>query len=245
MGGQYKVKRKDYYQILGVSKNATQEEIKKAYRDLAMKYHPDRNPGKEKEANEKFKEINEAYEVLGDPEKRSQYDQFGTPGTGDIWGSPFTQAGFEEVMRDYGRGGLGFDFLKDIFEGFEFSSQPGRVEFRTNRPGGKTFYGHATLGDMLSDLFGAKPRGRRRYAGEPFSEVLEQAREINDIQEHLTISSEKARHGVKMEYKRGKGKIRITIPSGVKSGKKIRYRGARLKLDGQPGDLYVHVEVKD
>ena len=81
------MKRKDYYGILGVAKNATEAEIKKAYRKLAMKYHPDRNPGKEKEANEKFKQINEAYEVLGDPEKRKQYDMVGTVGTGDIFGS--------------------------------------------------------------------------------------------------------------------------------------------------------------
>ena len=239
------MKGKDYYQILGVSRKATNEEIKKAYRNLAMKYHPDHNQGREKEANEKFKEINEAYEVLGDPEKRKQYDTFGTVGTGDIWGSPFTRAGFEEVMRDFGKGGLRFDFLKDIFDGFEFSSRPDRVEFRTRRPGGKTFYGHASLEDMLSDLFEAKPRGRRRYAGEPFGEVFEQAREKNDIHEHLTISSKKARRGVRMEYKRGGRKIQITIPPGVKTGGRIRYRGARLKLDGQPGDLYVHVEVKD
>ena len=240
------MKRKDYYQILGVGKDATQEGIKKAYRNLAMKYHPDRNPGREKETNEKFKEINEAYEVLGDPGKRKQYDMFGTVGTGDIFGSPFTRSGFEEVMRDFGKGGLGFDFLKNIFDGFEFSGQPGRVEFRTNRPGGKTFYGQVPLEDMLGDLFGAKPGGRRRYTNEPFSEVFkQQVRQNNDIHERLTLSSEKARRGVRMEYKRGGRKIRITIPPGVKNGKQIRYRGARLKLDGQPGDLYVHVEVKD
>jgi len=80
---------KDYYQVLGVPRNASDEEIKKAYRKLAMQYHPDRNLGKEKWANEKFKEINEAYGVLGDPQKRRQYDQFGTVGNvGDIFGSP-------------------------------------------------------------------------------------------------------------------------------------------------------------
>lgn len=239
------MKRKDYYQILGVSKKATQEEVKKAYRSLAMKYHPDRNPGKEKEANEKFTEINEAYEVLGDPEKRKQYDMFGTVGTGDIFGSPYTQAGFGEVMRDFGTGGLGFDFLKAIFDGFEYSGQPGRVEFRTSRPGGKVFYGQVPLEAVLGELFETKPRGRRRYTSEPFNKTFKQQVEKNDIHEHLTISAEKARRGVKMEYKRGGRKIQITIPQGVKNGQKIKYRGARLKLDGQPGDLYVHVEVKD
>lgn len=74
--------KRDYYEILGVEKNATQEEIKKAYRKMAMKYHPDRNPG-DKTAEEKFKEAAEAYEVLGDPEKRRRYDQFGHQGVGD------------------------------------------------------------------------------------------------------------------------------------------------------------------
>jgi len=236
--------KRDYYEILGVPKNADENTIKKAYRSLAMKYHPDRNPGREKEANEKFKKINEAYEVLGDPEKRKQYDTFGTAGTGDFFGSPFTRAGFEEAMRDFGKGGLGFDFLKDIFDGFEFFTKPGRVEFRTRRPGGKKVYGHIPLEDMLGDLLGRS--AFERYRGMPFEQTFTQGgAKSNDIHEHLTISPEKARRGVKMEYKRGRGKIEITIPLGIKTGKKIRYRRARLKLDGKPGDLYIHITVKD
>jgi len=107
---------KDYYHILGVSRNASDEQLKKAYRKLAMQYHPDRNPDKEKWANEKFKEINEAYAVLGDPQKRKQYDQFGTVGEiGDIFGSPFTRTTFEDLMKDFGGEGLDFSFLDDVF----------------------------------------------------------------------------------------------------------------------------------
>jgi len=102
---------KDYYQILGVPRNASQEEIKKAFRRLALKYHPDRNQGN-KEAEEKFKEINEAYAVLGDPEKRAQYDRYGTA---DV-------SGFET--------GFGFtttfgEFFEDLFEDF-FGTFTGR-----------------------------------------------------------------------------------------------------------------------
>jgi len=237
--------KRDYYEILGVGRNADEDTIKKAYRNLAMKYHPDRNPGREKEANEKFKEINEAYEVLGDPKKRKQYDMFGTATTGDIFGSPFTRSGFEEVMRDFGKGGLGFDFLKGIFDGFEFSSRPDRMEFTTQRPGGRVFHGHIPLEDMLGELFGARAEQRRRYSGVPFEAAFRQQQRVdNDIHEHLTISPEKARRGVKMEYRRGGRKIEITIPPGVKTGGRVRYKGARLKLDGRPGDLYVHVTVR-
>lgn len=84
-----------------------------------MQYHPDRNPGREKWANEKFKEINEAFSVLGDPEKRRQYDQFGTVGNvGNTFGSPFTQTTFEDLMKDFDGSGLGFDFLDNIFGDF-------------------------------------------------------------------------------------------------------------------------------
>jgi DnaJ-class molecular chaperone len=86
---------KDYYRILGVPTNASDGETKKAYRKLAMQYHLDRNPGKKEWANEKFKEINEASGVLGDPQKRKQYNQFGTVGNiGDIFSSPFTTTTF-------------------------------------------------------------------------------------------------------------------------------------------------------
>jgi DnaJ-class molecular chaperone len=138
---------KDYYQILGVAKNATQEQIKKAYRKLAMKYHPDRNPGNEKWANEKFKEVNEAFGVLGDPEKRRQYDQLGTVGTaGDMFRSAYTRTTFEDLMKDFGGAGLRFDFLDDIFgdflggTGFSFRSFGhgfgGRRGMRFEMPGG-------------------------------------------------------------------------------------------------------------
>ena len=237
--------KKDYYKILGVNRDADEATIKKAYRNLAMKYHPDRNPGNEKEANEKFKEINEAYEVLGDPKKKKQYDTYGTVGSGDIFGSSHTRTGFEEVIKDFGKGGLGFDFLRDIFRDFEFSRRPGRMEFKTKRPSGRVFRGRVPLEDVLAELFGTGAGKQGTYTYVPVEKVFKQPRKgVNDIHEHLVISSEKARRGVKMEYKRGRNKIEISIPPGVKTGQRMRYKGARLRLDGRPGDLYVRVTVK-
>ena len=99
--------KRDYYEVLGVGKDADAKEIKKAYRKLAMKYHPDKNPG-DKDAEEKFKEINEAYEVLSDEEKRSTYDRFGHDGLNG-------QGGFGGGQGFGGFGGSGFGGFEDIF----------------------------------------------------------------------------------------------------------------------------------
>lgn len=101
--------KRDYYEVLGVSKNASKDELKKAYRQLALKYHPDRNPG-DKEAEEKFKEAAEAYDVLSDDQKRARYDQFGHAGVGGAGGA----GGFSMDMEDI------FSHFGDIFSGFGF-----------------------------------------------------------------------------------------------------------------------------
>lgn len=106
--------KKDYYEVLGLQKGASDQEIKKAFRKLAMKYHPDRNPG-DKEAEEKFKEINEAYTVLSDPDKKRKYDQFGFAGVDPNAG--FGGAGGGSGFGTGGFGGFGFDDIFNMFTG--------------------------------------------------------------------------------------------------------------------------------
>jgi len=218
---------KDYYGILGVPGNASNEDIKKAYRKLAMQYHPDRNPGKEKWANEKFKEINEAYGVLGDPQKRKHYDQFGTVGNiGDIFGSPFTATTFEEMMKDFGGAGLRFDFLDDIFGDF-LKGRGSSFSFRS---------------------FGGEP-GRVRFEVWPgqeinLDEVFGQARRPQEAHYELAISLKEALQGVNKILKRKGKRLEVRIPAGVKTGDVVRYRNALQTSDGLPGDILIKVIVK-
>jgi len=218
---------KDYYRILGVPTNASDGEIKKAYRKLAMQYHPDRNPGKEEWANEKFKEINEAYGVLGDPRKRKQYDQFGTVGNiGDIFSSPFTTTTFEEMMKDFGGAGLRFDFLDDIFGDF-LKGRGSSFSFRS---------------------FGGRPR-RVRFEGRPGQEInldkiFGQARRPQEVHYEIAISWGEASQGVKKILKRKGKRLEVKIPAGVRTGNVVRLRNARQISDGSPGDILIKVIVK-
>ena len=218
---------KDYYGVLGVPRNASDGEIKKAYRKLAMQYHPDRNPGKEEWANEKFKEINEAYAVLGDPQKRKQFNQFGTVGNiGDIFSSPFTTTTFQEMMKDFGGAGLRFDFLDDIFGDFlkgrgssfsfrRFGGQPGTVRFEA-QPGQEI---------NLDAIFG-------------------QARRPHEVRYELAISRGEASQGVKKILERKGKRVEVKIPAGIRTGNVVRLRNARQISDGLPGDILIKVIVK-
>lgn len=217
---------KDYYRILGVPKDASDDRIKKAYRKLAMKYHPDRNPDKQKWANEKFKEINEAYGVLGDPEKRRQYDQFGTVGNiADIFSSNATRSTFEDVMGDFGGSGLGFDFLDNIFGdaikgrgySFSFGSFGGP---RGVKPGGQS-------GGRIS-----------------LDEIFGRVQKSKDIRYELSITAEEAAKGTRKRLTRNGRRLEVRIPPGVHRGSSVRLRNACQVTDGRQGDIVVQINIK-
>ena len=210
----------DYYKILGVDKSAGKEDIKKAYRKLALKYHPDRNPNNKK-AEEKFKKISEAYAVLSDPEKRKQYDTFGS----DTFSQRFSQ---EDIFR-------GFDF-DDILKSFGFSGLGG--DFSPIFGGGrrKRSYVHKTT-EPFSKIFGEQ-MGRQQMA-----------RKGENIEYDISITLEEAAVGsdkrLSVKKKGGTENINIKIPPGISAGKKLRLAGKGLPgiNGGPPGDLYLKINI--
>jgi len=205
---------RDYYETLGVSKSTSDEEIKKAYRKLAMKYHPDRNPNK-KEAEERFKEINEAYAVLSDKEKRKQYDQFGAEG----FRQRFTQ---EDIFR-------GFDFdeiLSGLFRG------RGRREFRSGGKGGFDF------GDLFGGHAGYQDMGRMPQKGE---DILY---ELPISLEEVAFDGEKrVSYRINEKVEEISVKIPRGIPTGKKL--RVAGKGMEGKNGGPPGDLYLQIAIRE
>lgn len=258
---------KDYYKILGVSKNATKEEIKKAYKQLAKKYHPDLNKD-DPNAAEKFKEINEAASVLADDEKRSQYDQFGTTAQG-LGGAGFN---FDDLMRNMG--GFGFDF-DSIFDSF-FGGSIFGTRRRGPRPGNDLRYdleitleqaaeglkktlsiprmekcpecdgsGALSSADIIEcpecDGTGLSKRTTRTPFG--LFSVQTKCRKCNGIGTYIKTPCKKCHGQGKISKTR---KIEIKIPPGAETGTNLRVvgEGEAGERGAEPGDLYIIVHVK-
>lgn len=210
----------DYYQILGISKTADIEEIKKAYRKLALKFHPDRNPN-DKVAEERFKKINEAYAVLSDPEKRKQYDRFGS----DRFGQRFTQ---EDIFR-------GFD-IDQILRDLGFASSSSKF-YRQSSSGTNKRMFEFRSDDSFREIFRESIKDSKvPTRGE-------------DVQYNLNITLEESVFGAekKIALKRD-GKVEeifVKIPPGISSGKKLRLAGKGNigKHGGERGDLYLIINV--
>ena len=178
---------KDYYKVLGVSKNATQDEIKKSYRKLAVKYHPDKNQG-DKASEERFKEIGEAYEVLKDPETRKKYDKLGAN-----W-KQYEHAGAEG----------GFDYN-------QWAQQQGGERRSYKQYSGADFEG-ADFSDFFNAFFGGGFGGGARYA-----DMRDIPRKGQDYQADLTISLADAYRGSEAMLSIGDDKIKVTITAGVRN----------------------------
>ena len=252
---------RDYYQVLGVNRDATPQTIKEAYRRLAFQYHPDQNR-ENLSAVEKMKEINEAYAVLSDPKKRKDYDtyhdQYGSHGYDrfkqtyseqDIFrGSDINQI-FEEMARAFG--------LRGFDEVFRESYGQGYRTFEFRRPGvfgrGFIFFGpgygrrHHQEIPASSQIFpGYLGKFTRYLLKKTFG--MKQPEKGKDLDDVIYLDPKQAFEGAKGKYlhrKRSKELI-VTIPPGMKEGQKIRLKGMgeEGRDGGEPGDLYLKVRIK-
>ncbi len=221
---------KDYYKTLGVSRDADIKDIKHAYRKLAREYHPDFNPDDE-QAEEKFKELNEAYEVLSDAEKRKLYDQFGSDWSAwqrrggdnpeDFW-SQWAQQGQGPRRRVYVNPGAGGDFSDLFGQGGDFSDFFQQL-FGGMRGGG---------GDVYGDIFG-RQRAARPRKGQNYEQPVE-------------ITLQEAYQGTKRMFQIGGQRIEVSIPPGADNGTRVRVKGKGAPgAGGAPaGDLYLVIEVQ-
>ncbi|MDL2316431.1 J domain-containing protein [Desulfovibrio sp. OttesenSCG-928-A18] len=228
------VEYKDYYKILGVSKNAGQDEISKAYKKLARKYHPDLNQG-DKQSEEKFKEINEANEVLKDPEKRKLYDQLGPN-----WqhGQNFQRPpGFENAHFNF-QGGPGTGFGASGFSDF----------FETLFGGGRGF-GAAGFGNTG---FGNAGFGGTSFGGANFGSFAQRPRKGRDVEAKLDLTLEEAflggKKGLTLSGAAGAAprSLEVSIPAGIKNGARIRLagQGDPGAQGGESGDLFLKVGIR-
>lgn len=208
--------KRDYYEVLGLKKDASVEEIKKAFRKKAMQYHPDKNPG-DKKSEEKFKEVNEAYGILSDADKKDKYDRFGFAGVDpnaafhEGQGGPGNQGGYQ--YQTYGNfNGVDFDDFKS-FSGSDFE-------------------------DLLGNLFGGGGFGRAQRNAGP--------RKGADLQTSITITLEEAAFGAKKQLRLNGKTISVKIPEGIDNGSKISLKGQGQPSPngGANGDLFVIINIK-
>ncbi len=237
LGEECQLEYKDYYAILGVNKQATQEEIRKAYRKLAKQYHPDMNKG-DKSSEAKFKDVGEAYEVLGDAEKRKKYDMFGNQ-TNFAGGSNFdpSQYGFGggNPQYQYASGGDHSDFFNMFFSGSGINFD--EIFGGAARNGGRT--SRVYEGSDLNDLFGgarASGRSQRSLDG-------------RNIEAEIEITPEEGAAGaekrISLQTDTGARTIDFKVPQGVKDGETIRLKGQGQAgaAGGKAGDLRMTVRL--
>lgn len=261
---------KDYYAILGIDKTAGAEQIKKAYRQMALKYHPDRNQGSDKAA-EKFKELAEAYGVLSDPKKRQQYDQDVRSGFRHRAGDYHTRYNQEEIFRDLFNNPQNSQTLQDLFKEFEKAGLQFDKRFVE-----KVFFGGRGIlfgGFFFISMFGPRKftlplriiqmlpvRSIVGFLGRSAAGLLSGKKSIQPVKTspptieplnsnyEVTISQVLAQRGtfltIALPKELGGSKIKIKIPPETKSDTRMRLKGRGKKENGKQGDLFLTVLVK-
>ena len=255
--------KRDYYEVLGVGREATEQEIKSAYRKLALKHHPDRNPGN-RDAEEKFKEAAEAYSVLADGEKRAAYDRFGHAGVGaagaggfdptifadfgDIFGGLRDIFGFGDIFGGGGRRGgpeRGTDLRYDMEIAFEESARG--VETAVQIPRRETCEACKGSGSAPGSSPTVCPqcsgRGQIRYQ-QGFFTVAQTCRQCGGAGRVITKPCSECRGAGQVSKQR---KLTVRIPAGIANGQRLRLygEGEAGAMGGPPGDLYVVVHVQE
>ncbi len=217
----------DYYQILGVPRNAGEKEIKKAYRKLARQYHPDKNPDNPA-AEEKFKALNEAYEVLSDPEKRKLYDQVGKD--------------WKQWQQSGGRP-EDFDWSKWFAQQGGPAGRPGRVHIHTGGDFEDLFGGQeGAFSDFFQQLFG----GLGGYPGGGSYRQVQRPRRGRDYEQPVQITLAEALQGTKWLLHIGDQRLEVTIPAGADTGTRVRVagKGGAGSGGGPSGDLFLVISVQ-
>lgn len=247
---------KDYYEILGVPRNASAEEIKKAFKKLAAKWHPDRNPGN-KEAEEKFKEINEAYSVLSDPEKRAQYDRFGSDafkgGAGFQWQGDFGSFGgfedlFDEVFSSFFGTGRresqrGRDLIAEVEIDFEEAIRGVKktIELRRREPCSACSGTGAKDRNSITTCSDCRGTGQISISQGFFSIARTCPKCAGSGRIVTAVCSTCKGSGFETRTR----SISVEIPAGVESGQKLKVPGeGEVGPSGRKGDLYLNVIVK-
>lgn len=219
---------KDYYQSLGIPKSETTDGIKKAYRKLARTHHPDVNPG-DLSAEARFKEINEAYEVLGDPEKRSKYDELGTNWKHYEQGRASDQSPFGSEWP-FGSGNVRWSVNVD--------GAPSRGFRPMSREDGRNISEDDPFSDFFKTFFG---RGSRNAQPSP-------SRHSHDVDRFIELSLEQAASGVRKRLSLQTGSrvrtVQVQIPPGVTDGSRVRVTGKGERYLSGAGDLYLRVRLK-
>ena len=227
---------KDYYKILGVSKNASDAEIKKAFKTMARKYHPDMHPENEKASwTEKFKDLNEAYTVLSDKQKRTIYDQVGQADYQN-----YARGGGASSSRSRGASGANpyqqyqqYTYGGNDFGGF---SGGGNTQFSGGFSGGD-------FSDFFQSIFGGL--GGMQGFGQNFGRSAASGQAAGDVEAELTLNLEDAHRGGNMQLTIPNGRtVTVKLPAGVSEGKKIKLKGMGNPTQRGSGDLYLIIKIR-